>query len=155
MDFFADAPGKDLAPVGRLDKDTTGLLLITNDGSLAHRLLSPKDHVPKVYTALVDGYAGEEEKEAFAAGIRIDDEFTALHAELDVLSAGSESSLCRVTVYEGKFHQVKRMFEALGLHVLSLRRIAMGPLTLDESLAPGEFRPLTKEETDLTTGFKG
>lgn len=149
MELFEGFPGKDLEPVGRLDKDTVGLLLVTNDGALTHRLLSPKNHVPKQYIALVDGSVKEEHVMGFKEGIVIDEDFTALPAKLEVLQKSEDSSLCRVTVYEGKFHQVKRMFEAFGLHVLELKRISMGPLVLDESLEEGSCRPLTEEEVKL------
>ncbi len=128
-------------PVGRLDKDTTGLLLLTTDGELGHRLLSPTRHVDKVYRARVEGTLTERDAEAFAAGIVLRD-FTALPARLEILSPDT----ALVTVREGKFHQVKRMFGAVGKPVAALHRLRFGPLTLDEALAPGEFRELTKEE---------
>ncbi len=128
-------------PVGRLDKDTTGLLILTTDGELAHRLISPDRHVNKVYEAQVDGTLTEADVEAFAAGIPLKD-FTALPAKLEILAPG----LCRVTVREGKFHQVRRMFGAVGKPVLELRRLSFGPLPLDEALAPGEYRELTETE---------
>lgn len=133
-----------LAPVGRLDKDTTGLLLLTDDGQLAHALLSPRRHVDKVYLASVDGAPSEADCRAFQAGIVLGDGTKCLPARLELLEPG----LCRVTVREGKFHQVKRMLASRGLPVQALKREAMGPLTLDEGLAPGEIRPLTKEELD-------
>ena len=128
-------------PVGRLDKDTTGLLILTTDGELAHRLISPERHVDKVYEARVDGVLTEADVQAFAAGIPLKD-FTALPARLDILAPG----LGRVTVREGKFHQVRRMFGAVGKPVLELRRLSFGPLPLDEALAPGEYRELTETE---------
>lgn len=128
-------------PVGRLDGDTTGLLLLTTDGELAHRLLAPARHVDKVYEARVEGCLEERDADAFAAGIPFKD-FTALPARLDIL----EPDFGRVTVREGKFHQVKRMFAAVGKPVVSLRRVAFGPLSLDESLPPGGYRELTQEE---------
>ena len=128
-------------PVGRLDKDTTGLLILTTDGELAHRLISPERHVDKVYEARVDGVLTEADVQAFAAGIPLKD-FTALPAKLDILAPG----LGRVTVREGKFHQVRRMFGAVGKPVLELRRLSFGPLPLDEALAPGEYRELTETE---------
>lgn len=133
-----------LAPVGRLDKDTTGLLLLTDDGQLAHALLSPRRHVDKVYLARVDGTASEADCQAFQAGIILGDGTKCLPAQLELLEPG----LCRVTVREGKFHQVKRMLASRGLTVQALKRQAMGPLTLDERLAPGEVRPLTEEELE-------
>ena len=129
-------------PVGRLDKDTTGLLLLTTDGELAHRLISPKRHVDKVYEARVEGELTERDAEAFRRGIPLKD-FTALPAELEIL----EKNLARVTVQEGKYHQVKRMFSALGKPVIALSRLSFGPLELDAALAPGEYRELSEEET--------
>jgi len=136
-----------LFPVGRLDRDAQGLLLLTDDGQLAHNLLAPKKQVPKIYRALVQGWVGQEDKEAFARGIALSD-FTTLPARLDILAAAGQSQV-EVTICEGKFHQVKRMFHALGKEVLALKRIAMGPLTLDAGLAPGEVRELTAEELNL------
>ena len=128
-------------PVGRLDKDTTGLLLLTTDGELAHRLIAPERHVNKVYLATVDGTLNERDVDAFAAGIPLKD-FTCLPAKLDILSP----DVGRVTVREGKYHQIKRMFGAVGKPVLALHRQSFGPLTLDESLTPGDFRELTENE---------
>ena len=131
-------------PVGRLDKDTTGLLLLTCDGEMNHRLLSPGRHVDKTYLAEVDGPLTEAEVRAFAQGLTLSD-FTAAPAHLEILSSG-ESSLARVTVHEGKFHQVKRMFSAVGREVTQLHRERFGSLRLDEALAPGAWRELTEEE---------
>lgn len=131
-------------PVGRLDKDTTGLLLLTTDGQLAHRLISPKNEIAKVYVAAVDGKLDTADVQAFAAGIPLKD-FTALPAKLEIL----EEVVGRVTVFEGKYHQVKRMFGARGKPVVTLRRLSFGPLGLDEGLAEGEFRELTREEIQL------
>ena len=128
-------------PVGRLDKDTTGLLLLTTDGELGHRLISPARHVDKVYEARVDGTLSELDVQAFAAGIPLKD-FTALPARLEILSP----DLGRVTVREGKFHQVKRMFAAVGKPVTELRRIRFGPLALDHAQQPGAYRELTENE---------
>ena len=128
-------------PVGRLDKDTTGLLLLTCDGELNHRLLSPGRHVEKRYRALTDGTLTQEDAEAFAAGMDLGD-FTAQPAKLTILGP----SLADVVIAEGKFHQVKRMFEAVGKEVLELHRSAFGPLELDPSLAEGQWRELTAEE---------
>ncbi|MBR2660216.1 MAG: 16S rRNA pseudouridine(516) synthase [Clostridia bacterium] len=128
-------------PVGRLDKDTTGLLLLTCDGELNHRLLSPGRHVEKRYRALTDGTLTQEDAEAFAAGMDLGD-FTAQPAKLTILGP----SLAEVIIAEGKFHQVKRMFEAVGKEVLELHRSAFGPLELDPSLAEGQWRELTAEE---------
>ena len=132
-------------PVGRLDKDTTGLLVLTCDGELNHRLLSPGRHVDKVYEARVTGRLGETEVRAFAEGLRLQD-FTALPAQLCVLSAEEGESRARVTVREGKFHQIKRMFAATGHEVTALRRLRFGPLELDGSLAEGAWRELTETE---------
>ncbi len=136
---------KDLFPVGRLDKDTEGLLLITNDGELAHRLLSPKKHVDKVYYAKVQGIVDEVDQEIFAVGMSIGNGETALPSKLEILYSGEISEI-RVTIQEGKFHQVKRMFHAVGKEVIYLKRLSMGTLLLDETLKSGEYRALTKEE---------
>jgi 16S rRNA pseudouridine516 synthase len=148
VDLIDTAKRKDLFPVGRLDKDTEGLLLITNDGDLAHRLLSPKKHVDKVYYAKVAGEVTSEDVKMFAQGLVVDEELTAMPAILQILSAG-EISEVNITLHEGKFHQVKRMFEAVGKEVIYLKRIAMGSLTLDESLKAGEYRSLTEEELSM------
>ncbi len=132
-------------PVGRLDKDTTGLLLLSCDGELNHRLLAPGRHVDKTYRARVTGGLGEKEAEAFRAGIPLAD-FTALPAELVILSSAPDSSEAEVTVREGKVHQIKRMFAATGHEVLTLHRLRFGPLSLDESLPEGAWRELTEEE---------
>lgn len=131
-----------LAPVGRLDKDTEGLLLLTDDGALAHRLLSPKYHVDKTYFAKVEGRLTEADRDAFAAGLVLGDGLVCRPAGLEILT----DDTCLVTLQEGKFHQVKRMLAHCGKPVIYLKRLTMGPLTLDESLQPGEFRPLTPEE---------
>ena len=131
-----------LAPVGRLDKDTEGLLLLTNDGELAHRLLSPKYHVDKRYLARVDGELSAADAEAFARGMTLGDGLECLPAGLEVLP----DRVCVVTLREGKFHQVKRMLAARGAPVLYLKRLSMGPLTLDDSLAAGAYRLLRAEE---------
>ena len=132
-----------LFPVGRLDKDTEGLMLLTDDGELAHRLLSPKYHVDKRYYARVDGPLGPADAAAFAAGLTLEDGLVCLPAGLEPLGPGE----CIVTLREGKFHQVKRMLAARGAPVLYLKRLSMGPLALDGTLAPGAFRELTAEET--------
>jgi len=136
-----------LFPVGRLDKDTTGLLLLTDDGALAHALLSPRRHVPKTYLASLRFPANEDDVAAFAAGLRLPPAEgrppeDCLPAELFLL----DDSMARVVLREGKYHQVKRMFAARGNEVLALRREAMGPLRLDEALRPGECRELTAGE---------
>ncbi|NEW08696.1 rRNA pseudouridine synthase [Paenibacillus sp. SYP-B3998] len=140
----------DVFPVGRLDKDTEGFLLLTNDGKLAHNLLSPRKHVPKTYFAKVEWEVGEADRAAFAQGVILDDGYETLPGTLTILSVGSESvgqpSEIELTIMEGKFHQVKRMFQAVGKTVVYLKRISMGPLTLDESLALGDSRELREDE---------
>lgn len=135
-------------PVGRLDKDTEGLLLITNDGQLAHQLLSPKKHVPKTYFAVIEGEVTEEDRKAFKQGVILDDGYHTKPGELVILKSGKRSDI-ELTITEGKFHQVKRMFEAVGKKVIYLKRIQMGQLHLDESLNLGEYRDLTEEEIKL------
>ncbi|MDQ6423312.1 pseudouridine synthase [Paenibacillus sp. LHD-117] len=154
-------------PVGRLDKDTVGLLLMTNDGALAHELLSPRKHVDKTYEALVLGKVGDSDVQAFAAGVTLDDGYVTMPAELvvievlegggdsDSLAAGAVTSLIRLTIREGKFHQVKRMFQAVGKKVVTLKRISMGPLRLDETLEEGAYRELTIEEVDGLKAHRG
>ena len=137
-----------LFPAGRLDKDTEGLLLLTNDGPLAHALLAPGRHVDKVYYARTAGCLTEEDCRAFAAGMTLGGGLECLPAGLEILSAGPEGSEGLVTLREGKFHQVKRMFEAVGKKVIYLKRLSMGPLQLDETLMPGEYRELTEKEKD-------
>jgi 16S rRNA pseudouridine516 synthase len=132
-------------PVGRLDKDTEGLLLITNDGQLAHNLLSPKKHVPKWYYAKIDGEVTEADIEAFKQGVTLDDGYHTKPGELKILASGEQSEI-ELMIQEGKFHQVKRMFEAVGKKVTYLKRLSMGSLVLDETLALGEYRELTEEE---------
>ena len=133
-------------PVGRLDKDTTGLLLLTTDGDLAHRIISPKKQVEKQYIARVDGVLTEEDVRAFAEGLVLGDGTACLPAGLELLDGGRTA---RVTLTEGKYHQVKRMLASRGAPVLTLHRERIGALRLDINLAPGEFRPLDKEEIDL------
>lgn len=137
-----------LSPVGRLDKDTEGLLLLTNDGELTHKLLSPKYHVDKVYYAKVDGCLERADIEAFAAGMTLGDGLECLPAGLEILS----DSEALVTLHEGKFHQVKRMLAARGKPVLYLKRLRMGPLYLDENLPCGAYRPLHEEEIKSLRG---
>ncbi len=145
LDLICDTQGKELFPVGRLDKDTEGLLILTNDGDLAHRLLSPRKHVDKVYYARVSGLVTAEDQEAFLQGVRIEEDYITLPAKLHILFSGDISEI-ELTIQEGKFHQVKRMFEAVGKEVIYLKRLSMGGLSLDPSLAPGEYRELTEEE---------
>ncbi|MBC6175842.1 rRNA pseudouridine synthase [Listeria welshimeri] len=129
-------------PVGRLDKDTEGLLIITNDGTLAHNLLSPKKHIDKTYYAKIDGEVLLEDVKAFAEGIALEDGYICKPARLEIINPNE----IKVTIQEGKFHQVKRMFAARGKTVSYLKRISMGQLQLDESLELGEYRPLTETE---------
>ncbi|WP_303047413.1 pseudouridine synthase [Halobacillus salinus] len=134
-------------PVGRLDKDTEGLLLITNDGQLAHKLTSPKKNIGKTYYAVIDGEVTEEDVTAFSKGVTLDDGYETKQGELVILESGAESEI-ELTITEGKFHQVKRMFEAVGKKVTYLKRIRMGTLELDSDLELGEYRELTDEELD-------
>ncbi len=139
-------------PVGRLDKDTEGLLLLTNDGQLAHRLLSPRKHVPKTYYADIDGEAGESDIVAFRSGVTLDDGYVTMPAELRILRAAGGRSSIELTIMEGKFHQVKRMFEAVGKRVVYLKRLTMGSLILDPALPLGEYRELTDAELEQLKG---
>lgn len=136
---------KNIFPVGRLDIDTEGLLFITNDGQLAHDLLSPKKKIPKTYYAKVQGQVTNKEVKEFENGLIIDDNFTALPAKLEILESGQVSKV-NVTIYEGKFHQVKRMFEAVGMKVIYLKRISMASLELDKNLEISSYRQLTDDE---------
>lgn len=145
MDYLTDTKRKDLFPVGRLDIDTEGLLFLTNDGTLAHELLSPAKHVPKTYYAKVEGHVTKEDVNLFKNGVDIGKEKPTKPAELVILSEGDISEI-RLTITEGKFHQVKRMFEAVGKRVVYLKRLSMGTLVLPEDLKPGEYRPLTEQE---------
>lgn len=147
LDLIDSKKRKDLFPVGRLDKDTVGLLLITNDGELAHRLLSPKKHVDKLYYARVEGVVGMEDIDVFAKGLDIGEGEYTKPAKLIVLKSDVISEI-ELTIQEGKFHQVKRMFEAVGKKVIYLKRLEMGTLKLDEGLALGEYRPLTQKELE-------
>lgn len=151
----------DIFPVGRLDKDTEGLLVLTDDGDLAHQLLSPKKHVDKCYFALLDGSVGEEEVTAFEEGLDIGDDKKTLPAKLRIASpeesleqAGADRAGFGVfiTIQEGRFHQVKRMAKAVGREVIYLKRISMGDLKLDPTLQKGASRPLTEEEYKILSG---
>lgn len=165
LSLLKGVPVKGLFPVGRLDKDTEGLLLITNDGALTHHLLSPKHHVDKTYLVLADGLVTDEDLAVLEKGVDIGEGILTLPADASLLNAHPEKSdlpaaahihlegdaprsLALLTIHEGKFHQVKRMFEAVGKPVLYLKRLSMGSLVLDEILAPGDFRPLTEEEIE-------
>ena len=151
LDLLDDlARSKEVFPVGRLDIDTHGLLLLTNDGKLAHTLLSPKRHVDKTYQAQVKGMMTREDVETFAEGIPLKD-FTCQPAKLELVSIDTEKnqSQIRVTIAEGKFHQIKRMVAYCGKEVMDLQRLTMGTLVLDENLERGEWRRLTKEELEI------
>lgn len=135
----------DLSPVGRLDKDTEGLLILTNDGKANHVLTSPKRNIPKTYFAKINGTPTEEHIDAFKQGVTLDDGYETKEATLEILSADTMSEI-KLTITEGKFHQVKRMFRAIGMEVLYLKRLTMGDITLDPDLPIGKTRELTMEE---------
>lgn len=150
LDILSEEDTRDLFPVGRLDKDTEGFLLITNDGQLGHRLISPKKHVDKKYVAYVDTKLGAEQEKCFASGLDIGDEKPCLPAEICYIGESDEGEhIYEVVLREGRYHQVKRMFQAFGSEVKYLKRLSMGGLSLDESLSPGEYRRLTEEELEL------
>ncbi|GAB2318876.1 pseudouridine synthase [Alkalibacterium sp. s-m-22] len=138
-------------PVGRLDIDTEGLLILTNDGKLTHRLLSPKHHVDKRYYAEIDGIVTEEDIVQFKEGVTLDDDYETLPADLEILSTDEEAgtSVIELVIREGKFHQVKRMIQAVGKEVTYLKRLEMGPIKLDDTLELGAYRELTSEEVEL------
>lgn len=146
---------KGLFPVGRLDKDTEGLLLITDDGNLAHQLLSPKKHVEKTYFARICGIVTDNDIEQVEKGIDIGDERPTLPGKMYVVSSCEEDGTCEIllTICEGRFHQVKRMMKALGKEVTYLKRISMGPISLPENLSRGECRPLEQSEIELLKGM--
>lgn len=146
VELLEDRKRDDLFPVGRLDLDTEGLLLITNDGDLAHRLLSPKRHVDKVYFAILSGTLPEDAAALFERGITLSDGTLTRPAALELVKSSQAGTEVLLTIHEGKFHQVKRMFEALSCRVVYLKRMSMGPLVLDETLKPGQYRALTGEE---------
>ncbi len=150
LDLLPRELRKDLFPVGRLDRDTEGLLLLTNDGPLAHQLLSPGKHVDKTYFVRTDLPITEENKAQLEAGIDIGEKRVTLPAK--IICTQEDSRICRITIQEGKFHQIKRMFAAVGLEVVYLKRLRMGPLTLDAELAPGAYRSLTSEEIAVLKG---
>lgn len=133
-------------PVGRLDKDTVGLLFITNDGEINHRLISPKWHIDKVYYAEIDKAVDETDIKAFKDGIVLDDGYKCMPAKLDIVKVDNDGSMVNVTIQEGKFHQVKRMFNAVGKNVVYLKRVKFGPLKLDENLREGSYRELSESE---------
>lgn len=147
-DPFGMAAYEKVAPVGRLDKDTEGLLLLTDDGDLSHRLLSPRKHVEKCYFAVLNGPVGEEEQKAFEEGLDIGDEKKTMPAKLELTEndSATEGFAVLIRIHEGRFHQVKRMAQAVGREVLYLKRLSMGSLQLDPDLEKGQCRPLTQEE---------
>lgn len=153
VDLIDGKKRKDLFPVGRLDIDTEGLLIITNDGPLAHRLLAPKKHVDKVYYAICDGHVPDSAIGEFAEGILLPDGLKCLPAKLEIknrtIREDKPITEVYLTIREGKFHQVKRMMDAVECPVLFLKRLTMGPIALDETLSPGEYRPLTDKELEL------
>ena len=153
ISLFKDENIKGLFPVGRLDKDTTGLLLITNDGELGHRLTSPSAGIDKTYEATVKGILSEKDVEAFKSGM-VFKEFTAKPAMLEIIETNEKegTSVARVTISEGKFHQVKRMFLKVGCEVTALKRISEGKMTLDKNLKPGEYRELSPDEIGSLKG---
>ena len=157
VDLITEQKRRDLFPVGRLDRDTEGLLIITNDGEMAHRLLSPRHHVDKKYYARVTGLVTDETARAFASGLVLPDGLECLPADLTILKTTSNPEAdgsdpgrivteTEITIREGKFHQIKRMFLATGHEVVYLKRLTMGPLALDPDLGPGKYRRLTEEE---------
>lgn len=149
VDLIRESGKTDLFPAGRLDKDTEGLLLITNDGALAHRMLSPKHHVEKTYYAVLSGALSEEDRRKLEQGVDIGDEKPTLPCTINLLNRQS----CLITITEGRYHQIKRMFGTAGLTVEYLKRITFGPLALDPDLEPGQYRSLSeKEMNDLCRG---
>ena len=148
MDYITDTVHDDLFPVGRLDIDTEGLLIITNDGAMAHELLSPSKHVAKTYYAKIDGMVTEEGVNCFKEGVDIGEEKLTKPGELVILES-KPISIIELTITEGKFHQVKRMYEAVDKKVIYLKRISMGGLRLPADLKPGEYRALTDDELDI------
>lgn len=142
---------KGLFPAGRLDKDTEGLLILTDDGQLSHKMLSPKNHVPKTYYAKIAGNVTVKEVDQFIAGVTLDDGYICMPAYLNIIQSGNISEIT-LTIHEGKFHQVKRMFEAVNQKVIYLKRIKMGNFSLDESLALGDVKELSMDEVSLLSG---
>ncbi len=140
-------------PMGRLDIDTEGLLILTNDGKLSHEILSPKKHIPKTYYAHIEAEVNDADIEAFKKGIVLDDGYKTLASDLVIIESGDVSEI-QLTIYEGKFHQVKRMFQSRDKKVIYLKRMSMGDLKLDEKLELGEYRELTDEELDILKGSK-
>lgn len=144
----------DLSPVGRLDKDTEGLLLLTNDGKINHILTSPKNNIWKTYEAIVDGHVTDKHVRQFNEGVTLEDGYKTKPASLTIISHSENESKIQLSITEGKFHQVKRMFQAIGMEVVYLKRTKIGEILLDEQLALGEVRPLLSEETDWIQSLK-
>lgn len=149
LDYFKEEPCKNLYPVGRLDKDTEGLLLITNDGELGHRLLSPKNHINKKYYVKMEHEISSDEIKQLEEGVDIGEKHLTLPAQIEVIDDLS----VYITITEGKFHQVKRMFEAVNNKVMYLKRVSMGELALDNTLKKGEYRRLTSQEIEYLKGL--
>lgn len=145
IDLIKTNVRNDLFPVGRLDKDTEGLLVITNDGDMAHKLLSPSNHIRKIYYAKILGVVTDEDVEKFKKGLTLADKTVTKPADLKIIKSGDISEI-ELTIYEGKYHQVKRMFASVGKHVEFLKRICMGDLYLDDNLKTGEYRKMTDDE---------
>ena len=148
LDLVSEYKHKDLFPFGRLDKDSVGLVILSNDGKLAHELLSPKKHVEKTYYLKIKGFLDENDIKAFNEGIILEDDYKCKSASLKILKS-SEISECEVIISEGKFHQLKRMFKMLNKEVVYLKRISFGKIVLDENLKEGEYRLLTNNEIEL------
>lgn len=150
VDLITENKRRDLFPVGRLDKDTEGLLVITNDGKLANNLLSPTKHVSKTYYAIIDGIVSADEIEKFETGLDIGDDKPTKPAKLEIISVDENKteSEIKITITEGRYHQIKRMFEAVGMTVTFLKRLSMGGLFLDDNLKPGEYKKMSKDDLD-------
>lgn len=148
IDLLKGVSHKNLSPAGRLDKDTEGLLLITDDGALIHNLLSPAKHIPKTYYADIDGIVDDTHVQLFSEGIDIGDDKLTKPALLEILTTDESEhhSSIKITITEGRYHQIKRMFQSVNMKVKYLKRLSMGSLTLDKNLAPGEFRELNSDE---------
>ena len=148
VDIISSSEKKDLFPVGRIDIDTEGLLLITNDGELAHRLLAPKNHVEKTYYVEVSGILDDVDVDAVEKGLDIGEEKNTIPAKMEILKTDIQNNIssCYLTIHEGKFHQVKRMMKKLGKTVTYLKRVSMGSLILDSKLKKGNYRKLTEQE---------
>lgn len=156
IDHIKDVyPRKDYFPVGRLDKDTEGLLIITNDGALAHQVLSPKKHVPKKYYVEINGKIEEDHIKMLEEGVTLEDGYQTKEGKAEIISFENGTSKIHLTITEGKFHQVKRMIKSIGFEVSYLKRIEMGSLKLDKNLKTGEFRELTEEELELFKESRG